>query len=272
MFADERREKILELIAREGTARISELTAMFGVSSETVRRDLAELSRGKKIHKVHGGAIALRRPAREEDYSVRVKQNSEGKRCIGRYAASLLRDGDIVLFDSGATTEEIARSVFGLKDVTFITHSLNVASIFAEKRNAGDFSGKIVFLGGALELGSSHTGGEIALAALERFSADKAFLGVTSVSPRGLMMWNENEGGFTAGIAARASEVYVVADSSKFGVDTFYKFLDLDQVDHIITDDRTPITEQLRAAIRSAGAELHCVKTGVPENGGEETE
>jgi DeoR/GlpR family transcriptional regulator of sugar metabolism len=95
---------------------------------------------------------------------------------------------------------------------------------------------------------------------------------VTSVSPRGLMMWNENEGGFTAGIAARASEVYVVADSSKFGVDTFYKFLDLDQVDHIITDDRTPITEQLRAAIRSAGAELHCVKTGVPENGGEETE
>jgi DeoR/GlpR family transcriptional regulator of sugar metabolism len=118
---------------------------MFGVSSETVRRDLAELSRGKKIHKVHGGAIALRRPAREEDYSVRVKQNSEGKRCIGRYAASLLRDGDIVLFDSGATTEEIARSVFGLKDVTFITHSLNVASIFAEKRNAGDFSGRLFF-------------------------------------------------------------------------------------------------------------------------------
>ena len=266
VFADERRAKVLEMILREGTVRISTLVKIFGVSSETVRRDLTELNRAKKIQKVHGGAMALRHPAREENYEVRVRKHSEEKKQIGRYAAGMIEDGDIVALDSGATTEEIARSVFGLHEVTFLINSLNIAQILAEKQREGDFTGKIIVLGGVLDSPSGHTGGEIARTVLNRFAADKAFLSATSVSARGIMMWDESEGGFSASLAACASEVYVVADSSKIGVESFYRYLELGRVDHLITDDKNAVAEPIRAALRLAGAELHCVAVGPSEN------
>lgn len=262
MFADERKGKILEQLSHEGAVHIKELVEAFGVSSETIRRDLNELSRDGKLRKVHGGAIALRHPAREQNYEIRVKQNSESKREIGQYAAGLIEDGDIVALDYGATTEEIARAVCGLKNVTFLTNSLNTAGILVEKQRHNDFTGKIIFIGGILNAVTAQASGTVALSNLSRFTADKAFLGVTSISPDGLMMWNEEEGEFSACLAGHASDVYVVADSTKFDKESFYKFLDLGQIGHIITDSRVEISEQIKSAIRSAGTELLFVKAG----------
>ncbi len=262
MFADERKGKILEQLSHEGAVHIKELVEAFGVSSETIRRDLNELSRDGKLRKVHGGAIALRHPAREQDYEIRVKQNSESKREIGQYAAGLIEDGDIVALDYGATTEEIARAVCGLKNVTFLTNSLNTAGILVEKLRHNDFTGKIIFIGGVLNAVTAQANGTVALSNLSRFTADKAFLGVTSISTGGLMMWNEEEGEFSACLAGHASDVYVVADSTKFDKESFYKFLDLGQVGHIITDSRVEISEQIKSAIHSAGTELLFVKAG----------
>lgn len=262
MFADERKGKILEQLSREGAVHIKSLVKAFGVSSETIRRDLNELARDEKLRKVHGGAIALTHPTREQEYAVRVRQNSESKREIGRYAAGLIRNGDIVALDYGATTEEIAQSVYGLKGVTFLTNSLNTAGILVHKQQHGDFTGKTVFIGGVLDAATAQAGGTVAIANLRRFMADKAFLSVTSISPEGLMMWDENEGEFSACLAGHASDIYVVADSTKFDKGSFYKFLDLGQVGHIITDGRTEISERMRSAVRSAGVELLYVGAG----------
>lgn len=262
MFADERKAKILEIISREGNVRINNLSKEFNVSAETIRRDLNELSLDKKIHKVHGGAIAVKHPIREENYETRVKLNYESKKRIGQYAASLISDGDIIALDYGATTEEIARSIYNLKDITVITNFLKTANILVEKQRHGDFTGKIIFIGGTLDSGTARTGGEIALSVLSRFTADKAFLCATSISPNGIMMWDENEGGFSACLCSHASETYVVADSTKFDKESFYKFLEFNQVDHIITDDEHEISDQTKSAISLADVQLHCVSVG----------
>ncbi len=260
MFADERKSKILEIISREGNVYITDLSRKFDVSTETIRRDLNELSIDKKILKVHGGAIAVKHPIREENYSTRVKQNCESKKKIGQYAASLISDGDIVSFDYGATTEEIARSIYNLKNITLITNFFHIANILIEKQQRGDFTGKIIFIGGTVDCETSKTGGEIALSVLNRFTADKAFICATSISKNGIMMWDENEGGFSAALCNNSSETYVVADSTKFDKESFYKFLDFNQINHIITDDENEISEQTRSAIDLGNVKLHVVK------------
>jgi len=261
MFADERKSMILEKILREGNGSITDLSREFNVSSETIRRDLYELSKDKNILKVHGGAIAVKHPMREESYDTRVKQNCEAKKRIGQYAAGLISDGDIVSFDYGATAEEIARSIYNLKSITLITNSFNIVKILTQKQQHGDFTGKIIFIGGTVDCETSKTCGEIALSVLNHFMVDKAFISATSMSINGVMMWNESEGEFAATLSKRSSETYIVADSSKFDRESFYKFLDFNQVNHIITDDKNQISEQLKSTIYSSNARLHIVKS-----------
>lgn len=260
MFADERKAKILDIILQQGNAYISELSKQFQVSDETIRRDLAELSKDNKIVKVHGGAIAVKRPLREERYDTRIKQNSEAKKKIGRYAANLISDGDVISFDYGVTTEEIARFIYNVKNITVLTNSFTIATILIKKIQAGDFTGKILFIGGEINVDTAKASGEVTLAFLNRFMTDKAFVTVTSISHNGIMMWNETEGEFSATLCKRASETYIVADSSKFDKDSFYKFLDFEQVDCIITDDENEISEETKDAILSSHARLKIVK------------
>lgn len=260
MFADERKSKILEIISCEGNVYITDLSQKFNVSAETIRRDLSELSKENKVHKVHGGAIATKHPIREDNYSTRAMQNCEAKKKIGQYAASLISDGDIISFDYGVTTEEIARAIYDVKNITLITNSFNIADILMKKHNHGDFTGKIIFIGGVIDSETSKTSGEIALSVLNRFMADKAFISATSISQNGIMMWDEREGEFSALLSKNSSETYVVANSTKFDKQSFYKFLEFSQVNHIITDDEKKISEITKSAIDLGNAKLHIVK------------
>ncbi len=260
MFADERKSMILDILSRDGNVRITDLSQEFNVSTETIRRDLNELSDEKKLIKVHGGAIALKHPIREENYNIRAKQNCEEKKRIGLYAASLIKDGEIVFLDCGVTTEEIARSIYNLKNLTLIINSFNIADILAKKHQNNDFTGKIIFIGGTIDSESLKTRGELAFSALNRYSADKAFIGATSVSRNGLMMWDESEGEFSSAISRKSSETFIVADSSKFDKESFYKFLDFTEVNHIITDDENEIHDEIKSTIASNNVQLHIVK------------
>jgi DeoR/GlpR family transcriptional regulator of sugar metabolism len=262
MFADERKSLILQILSRNGNVRITDLSQEFNVSTETIRRDLNELSDEKKLAKVHGGAIALKHPIREDNYVTRVKQNCEAKKRIGEYAAGLICDGEIIFLDYGATTEEIAKSIFNRKNLTVIINSFNIAGILKSKYQNGDFTGKILFIGGNIDCDNNKTRGEIVLNAISRFSADKAFIGATSISEEGIMMWDESDGEYSAVLCKKAARTYIVADSSKFEKDSFYKFLDFSDVNHIITDDENAISDPMKAIFTSSNVELHIVKNG----------
>ena len=148
MLAEQRQSEIREIIRREGKAYISELATQYGVSSETIRRDLFTLATSGKIKKVHGGAIAVGQPQREESYALRKNKNSERKKKIGALAATLVCDGDMIGIDQGASAEAFAEALRGFRNLKIFTGSLGVAQILMHKLLDGELEREVILLGG----------------------------------------------------------------------------------------------------------------------------
>lgn len=264
MLAEERRQKILELLFREGKVSNSDLCRQFGVSDETVRRDLASIEAVYPVRKVHGGAVAVRLPHREAAYELRRLQNPEQKRLVGEAAAKYIADDDIVGLDSGTGAEAIAEAIHGVKNLRIITNALPVAQILTRKLARGDFSGKVFFVGGELNPGTGSATGAMAVDFLRKFTLDKAFVGATAISERGLTVWDENDGLFSGALVSGASRVIAYGESEKFGKDSFYKVCGLEEVSVLISDGKNPPPAALSRALSGAGVRLETVQTNEP--------
>lgn len=105
-----RKQKILLLLERDGKVTASELVEHFAVSQDTIRRDLGELAAAGLLQRVHGGALPRPKDT-GKDFFTRVGETNEAKRHLARLAADRVEDGQIVLFDSGSTTLQIAQSL-----------------------------------------------------------------------------------------------------------------------------------------------------------------
>jgi DeoR/GlpR family transcriptional regulator of sugar metabolism len=128
LFAEERQELLLELLRTDGKVRVQDASALFGVSPDTIRRDLNRLVRAGIAIRTHGGALIRTKPAKTvaED-----KTGSEPKFTIGQTAARLVKENSLVLFDSGSTSLEVSKSVpVGLVFIA-VTNSLAVAETLA---------------------------------------------------------------------------------------------------------------------------------------------
>ena len=134
MLADERKKRILEVIGREGRAIASELSREFGVSEDTIRRDLRELSSEGLLHRVHGGALPLPKAPIALSYHTRAEQSPAAKTAIGRAAAAMVRDGQVITIDGGTTPLEVAEHLAIDLRATVITHSLPVLRELANRR------------------------------------------------------------------------------------------------------------------------------------------
>ena len=105
--------KILDWLQEEGSARVRDLSAAFGVSEATIRQDLEKLESDGHINRQHGGAFLRATPKQVETLSLQHMENIEKKRKIGLKAASLVGDGETIILDAGSTTTEIARNLLG---------------------------------------------------------------------------------------------------------------------------------------------------------------
>ncbi len=259
MLTEQRQAEMAEVILRQGKATVGELAKLFSVSEETVRRDIGRISEDGRIKKVHGGAVALRGLLREEDYALRQQKYVHEKQQIAKRAALQICDNDVVALDSGTCTEALAREIYGVRGVCFLTASLNVASVLAKKLQAGDIEGRVILLGGNLSADGQSTYGTATLAALENYYIDKAFLGATSLSPNGLMVWNEDEGVLSAAMLRRSALCCVLAESEKLGKNSFYRVAGLEELDRLITDRANAPDENTMAALQAAGVEVELV-------------
>lgn len=259
MLSSERQYKISEIVIKEGKAYISDLVKMFNVSDETIRRDLTVLNKENKIKKVHGGAISIKQPLREESYVKRVTENFEVKQKIGAYASRFISDNDIIAIDSGAATEGLARAILNVSNITIITNSIPVVQILIQKQQHGDFTGKVIFLGGEINCESESAMGSLTNDTLKRFFVDKAFVGATTVSQCGIMVWDANEGIFTASLIEKAGKTFVLAESNKFDKITFYQICSFKDIDGIITDDLCEISAEIKENLHSLHTALHIV-------------
>ena len=134
MFMRKRQEEILALLADNRSITMRELVEIFKVSESTIRRDLTELDKQKKLEKVHGGAIVVedRFRATDEKVSEREGQNRAGKIKIARYAASLIKKDDFVYLDAGTTTGHMIEAIQE-KSATYVTNGVLHATQLAKR-------------------------------------------------------------------------------------------------------------------------------------------
>ena len=213
MLAEERLAAILELVEAGGAASVSQLCQATGASEATIRRDLLLLSRQGKLTKVHGGAVAAggRFSSEEPDLPTKARLSVEEKEAIGRYAASLVYDDDVVFLDAGTTTLAMA-GYLGDSQASFVTTSIACA-----KRLSG-LGRQVTVVGGQLKLGTEAIIGAEALAFLERYHFTKAFLGANGITVKqGCTTPDPEEAAIKRRAADQAYMTYVLADSSKFG-------------------------------------------------------
>ena len=256
MLAKERQNAMLEIVRRDGRATIADLAQTFDVTTETVRRDLSLLSQKEPIRRVHGGVVLLPPVRHEFDLEERKLCFPNEKRAIGALAASLLSDGDAIVIDEGSTTEAFAEAIFGKKDLVITTCSPEIAMVLHRKIKRGDFTGTIIMLGGTLNARNGCVIQGDCAPMLDRLYFNKAFSGATAVSEKGVFLWNNLEAEFTSRLFSHSETRIVLAESDKFGKNSFFLYSEFGGIDCLVTDATIPIPEPIARAIKEAGTEL----------------
>lgn len=232
MLADERRQRILELIETEGSVSVDDLAQRFDVSEMTIRRDLRLLERDGLLRRVHGGATSSRGRSYEPPFLLRAGEHADAKARIGAVAAEMIHDGDSIALDVGTTTLEIARHLEGKKNLTIVTPSLHIANVLASQPAT-----RLILTGGILRPGELSLIGHLAERAFEEFYVDKLFLGIGGISfEAGLTEFNVEDAQVKKAMLASAKECIVVADASKLGNTAFAGVAPLSAVHKLITD------------------------------------
>ncbi|MDE7014166.1 MAG: DeoR/GlpR family DNA-binding transcription regulator, partial [Kineothrix sp.] len=147
MLTEKRHEQILKLLEERGSITVTEAKDILGTSDSTVRRDITVLAREGKLVKVFGGAVALSQSAvTAYEYTVAQKQdlNSEEKKMIARYAASLIEPEDFIYLDAGTTTAYMLDYI-GEKNATFVTNAVAHAQRLVSMKK------KVLLIGGELK-------------------------------------------------------------------------------------------------------------------------
>lgn len=222
------------VISRE-TVSIDELCEVFGVSKNTIRRDLNELEMRGHITKVYGGVTATV-PGGAVPTPIRSGLNMADKSLIGRLAAEEISDGDTIFIDSGTTTLCLLRYLVAKKHITIITHSLGAMSEAAKYENLN-----LISLGGIYSPTTDSFVGLSTIEALAAMRITKAFMGATGVSlTAGMTNTTFLEAEIKRAVVQRADHIYLMADSSKLNREAIVTFCHLKDLTGFITDREPP--------------------------------
>lgn len=233
MYAEERKNKIVEIINKQGKIAVPELSDIFGVSASTIRNDLKELEQEKLLKRTHGGAISQSKVGWEPLPITSEVKMVKQKEKIARIANSLVEDGDVIAVSSGTTAFEFVKSLSNKKNLTVIVNNISIAGWLEEHT---DFT--IVILGGILRNHYHFVTSPVKMELLEIMNIDKTFLSVNGIHHRKGITTPDLETALNYKSMAQASiKTYIISDSSKLGAVTFAKVMDVSDVAAIITDD-----------------------------------
>ncbi|KAB1188458.1 MULTISPECIES: HTH-type transcriptional regulator GlpR [Haloferax] len=249
MLPAERKRRIVELVSESDGRSVEDLSEDLGYSKATIRRDLRELEDRGLVERSHGGAVPVTSVAREQTYGQKEVQNLDGKRAIAERAVEELGEGQVVFFDAGTTTMEVARTVPKDGSILAVTNSPRLAI----ELNEGDNEVKLT--GGTLRRRTKALVGPTAEAFMKRTNFDVLVLGTNAFDiESGLTTPNEDEARMKELMVEKSAKVILVADTSKLGRRSFVKFASLEDIDLFITDDE--LDPATREEIESAGVDV----------------
>jgi len=249
----------LEILREKPVALVRDMAARMAVSESTIRRDLAELEAQGLVRRLYGGAVLEGQAAdREEPLDVPRGSCPPVKDLIGRTAAEMVADGDIIFLDGGTTAQAMVPHLFQRHDLTVVTCGLGIASALAGAAHV-----HTIVIGGELDIESQCFVGPLATEAFQIYHlrCNKAFLGAGGVS---------SEHGITNRLLGRvalkrqvlemAQRTIVVAEGSKIGHTRLGFVCPMCAIDCLVTDTSAPEDELAR--IRAQGVQVKVASNG----------
>lgn len=233
LFQVERHQQIVELAMVNGRVDVRGLADRFGVTTETIRRDLAYLQDQKLVRRVHGGAVPWEGLRYEPLLKVRGSLNAEEKHRISKRALEELPSEGSILLDSGSTSAHLAQLLPDDRPLTVVTNSIPAAQAL-ENNEAME----VVLIGGTLRKNTMALVDATGVEALRRITVDVTFLCTDGASPtRGFTTPYTEEVAIKRAMISSARRVVALFDHSKVGNDRLHWFASIEDVDTIITDD-----------------------------------
>jgi DeoR/GlpR family transcriptional regulator of sugar metabolism len=255
----ERFERIVAELRARPSVRISRLAGEFGVSSETVRRDIDELTRRGLVDRTYGGAAAhalMREPAIDDRFRLHVAVRGR----IGACAAAMVEPGDTVMIDSGSTTMHFAKRLAAVaEDVTVITNSLAVALALGTAPGV-----RVLLCPGDYDAREGGTFGAETCAFLQRFKATKAVIGASGLTPEGPVEARTDASWVKRVMLERSARGLLLVDHTKFDQPSLEVVCPLEDLDDVVTDTAPPAA--LAGALKRAGT---AVRLAADDDGAE---
>jgi DeoR family transcriptional regulator of aga operon len=253
----QRLNALLDLVTERGNISIAEISEALDVSLATARRDLTTLAHQRLVTRTHGGATALG-AGYELPLQYKIARQADAKLAIARATAELIDPGQVVGFNGGTTTTEVARTLArserfivdeGGSGLTIVTNALNIAYELSVRPHV-----KLVVTGGVARRQSYELVGPLDATNLGLLAIDVAVLGVDGLNATfGATTIHESEAVVSRGFALAARRTIVVADATKMSKSAFARIFPLPQIDVLVTDAAPPA--ELAAALQDAGVE-----------------
>ena len=250
LIKEERVQRILQVIQKDGHATAGVLARDFGVSEITIRRDLSELAERGFVRRAHGGAISSAAAPIGPPIIQRLALEKDCKEAIAKAAAGLVKDGESIFIGSGSTASYIARHLANHKQLTVVTNALNISTDLATATNI-----TVVVLGGMMRHQELSLIGHIAEQSLREVTLDKVIIGIPAIDLKaGLTNDYLPEVVTDRTILNRAREVILVADHTKCGIVASAFVAPLNRVNIFITDSLT--SPQFLEGVRELGVKV----------------
>lgn len=245
-----RQAEIIDIARREGKVIVDELADRFGVTLQTIRRDLTELAETGKLERVHGGAVLASGTANIL-YEQRRGLNYQGKLDIARACAAHLPNDCSIFLNLGTTTEAVAEELLNHCNIMVVTNNMNVANILAANEDC-----QVIVTGGALRRSDGGLTGDLTTATIRQFKFDYAVIGCSALDEDGdVRDFDIQEVGVSQTIIRQSRNVFLAADHTKFQRNAPARIGSLAEIACFFTDQ--PISHTLQRACTEWGTKVH---------------
>lgn len=232
MLANQRKDKILELLKEDGSAKVINLAKLFKVTEVTIRQDLEKLEKEGLVLREHGGAFLKNMENQVRTFSLSHQDNLDKKELIANKCLEFIEAGDTIILDSGSTTTEIAKKLKGIKNLTVITNALNIALMLGVEPGI-----EVIMTGGEFKPPTLSLTGQKAADFFTGLNVHKLFLATAGLSLKaGLTYPSISDLVVKTAMINSAETTYLVADSTKIGKSSLASLGALSLIDYIITD------------------------------------
>ncbi|WP_353233557.1 DeoR/GlpR family DNA-binding transcription regulator [Diaphorobacter ruginosibacter] len=236
MSANPRLDHLVEEVRRQGSMSVEALADRLGVTLQTVRRDIKQLASQGVLARYHGGVRLPVSTTENIEYKQRRQLNAEAKRAIAREVAMAIPEGCSLILNIGTTTEAIAHELVRHRGLRVITNNLNVAAILADSPDC-----EVIVAGGVVRSRDHGIVGETTVDFIRQFRVDIGVIGISGIEQDGTLRdFDLREVKVAQSIIAQSREVWLAADSSKFGRPAMIELARLGQIDALFTETPPP--------------------------------